>query len=69
MHAFPEFAYTGYRRTIKKTGPRKRHRNYNCNDFVDTGRAVVGSSEEDDPNRQALERDSHSRIEMNSAME
>ena len=43
---FPTFAYTGYRRTAKKTGPRKRHRNYNCMDFVDTSRAIVGSSED-----------------------
>ena len=59
---FPAFAYTGYRRTQKKTGPRKRHRDYTVNDFVDTSRAVVGSSEESD--KRGMERDSHSRIEV-----
>ena len=59
---FPAFAYTGYRRTQKKTGPRKRHRDYTCKDFVDTSKAVVGSSEESD--KRGMERDSHSRIEV-----
>jgi hypothetical protein len=45
---FPAFAYTGYRRTQKKTGPRKRHRDYTVNDFVDTSRAVLGSSADSD---------------------
>lgn len=63
---FDAFAYTGYRRTNKKTGPRKRHRNYTCNDFVDTSKAVLASSSEEDPTnvRKQIERDSQSRVSL-----
>ena len=45
----PAYMYSaaGYRRAPVKTGPRKRHRDYKCNEFVDSSRAIIGSSQED----------------------
>lgn len=36
-----------YRQPTKKTGPRKRNREYQVNEFVDSSRAIIGSSQED----------------------
>ena len=46
----PAYMYhqNGYRRTpMNKTGPRKRNREYKINEFVDSSRAIIGSSQED----------------------
>ena len=36
-----------YRKPPSKTGPRKRNREYKINEFVDSSRAIIGSSQED----------------------
>jgi hypothetical protein len=40
-----QFLFDGRRRrAFKKTGPRIRHREYKINEFVDSSRAIIGSS-------------------------
>lgn len=40
------FLLDGYRRRRKPTGPRVRHRQFKVNEFVDSSRAIIGSSQE-----------------------
>ena len=38
------FLLDGYRRRRKPTGPRVRHRQFKVNEFVDSSKAIIGSS-------------------------
>lgn len=45
----PAYMYSAgcYRKAPSKTGPRKRQREYKINEFVDSSRAIIGSSQEE----------------------
>ena len=44
-HDLPAYIYSSGRMPyVRKGGPKKRHREYKINEFVDSTRAIIGSS-------------------------